>query len=136
MAFFSSHATPIWSLLPTLLGALDPWVPHRPHRDYHQDQPELIDTNTEICVAETGQRTAFLEMLMAEIAGMRQVIRDYERDTDSLRQRLNTALAQCIVLRAIVEIMEKRVAFLQERLSLPDGEDAGVGTPRSRGAAR
>ena len=54
-------------------------------------------------------------MLMTEIAAMRRLIKEYESDIELLRERLNTALSQSLVLRATVEIMEKRVAFLKDR---------------------
>src|ERR1700748_3777269 len=97
---FSSHAIPIWSAMASLL---DDRTPHRSNKQ----EPARADpaaTSADVWATETGQRTAFLEMLMAEIAGMRRVIKAYEIDTDSLRQRLNAAVTQSLVLQATVEI--------------------------------
>jgi hypothetical protein len=54
-------------------------------------------------------------MLLAEIAVMRQVIKEREIDADRLRRSLNTASEQSLVLRATVEILEKQVAFFKDR---------------------
>jgi hypothetical protein len=115
------HATLIWVVLVGLFSALGAWLIRRPHSGA-MVKPVGVDTSPEIWLTETGQRTEFRTMLMKEIAGMRQVIKEYEVDTEVLRQRLNAALAQSLVLRATVEIMEKRVAFLKDRQVVQDHE--------------
>ena len=67
---------------------------------------------------ETEERAAFRTMLMAEISSLRQTVRQQDADKDVLRQCLNTALAQTLILRATVEIMEQRVAFNHQRRRL------------------
>jgi hypothetical protein len=114
LVFFSTHVTSVWAALSSLVGCLGAWLLCRPHEDARVE-PVPVHTSTEICPTELGQRTVFRDMLMDEIAAMRQVIKEREIDADALRQSLNAALEQSLVLRATVEIMEKRVAFLKDR---------------------
>jgi hypothetical protein len=51
---------------------------------------------------------------MADIASMRPSMKDYNVENEMVRERLNTAVAQTLVLRATVEIMEKRLASCKE----------------------
>ena len=46
---------------------------------------------------------------------MRQSIKEYNAESETVRERLNIAVAQTLVLRATIEIMEKRVASCKER---------------------
>jgi hypothetical protein len=131
LIFFSQTAAPIWVVLASLLSGLGVWLLGRQRKDTTV-KPTGVDTSPAIWLAETGQRTEFRSMLMKEIAGMRQVIKEYEVDTEILRQRLNTALAQSLVLRATVEIMEKRVAFLRDRQAL---HEQGASVPARDGKA-
>jgi hypothetical protein len=119
LIFFSQHSPSIWIAICGLFGGPWAWLRGRPHQDTPPDAVRL-DTSAAIWADEPGQRTAFRTMLMTEIAGMRLVIKEYEIDTGILRQRLNAALAQSLVLRATVEIMEKRVAFLKDRQATHD----------------
>jgi hypothetical protein len=102
------------------LGA---WLLCRPHEDATVE-PDRIEKNADLCSTETGQRTAFCAMLLSEMAAMRQVARERETDTDVLRQSLNAALEQSLVLRATVEILEKRLALLRDRRVPHDHEVA------------
>jgi hypothetical protein len=130
LAFLIEHATPIWVVLASLVSGLGAWLIRRPRRAATAKSTG-VDTSPGIWLTETGQRTEFRTMLMKEIAGMRQVIKEYEVDTEVLRQRLNAALAQSLVLRATVEIMEKRVAFLKDRQAMHDHETT-VAAQKSR----
>lgn len=114
LAFFSAHATSVWAALSNLVSGLGAWLFCRTHEDARVE-PDPVVTSTDICSTEMGQRAAFRAMLMEEIAAMRLVIKERETDADTLRQSLNMALEQSLVLRATVEMLEKRVAFLKDR---------------------
>lgn len=75
----------------------------------------------EASAAETAERAAFRATLMAELSGMRTLIKECEADKDALRDRLNTTEAQVLVLKASNEIMEKWVAFFRDGIS-PQGQ--------------
>ena len=64
-------------------------------------------TNAELSATENGERAAFRDSLIAEIAVMRQSIKEYSAESETVRKRLNTAVAQTLVLKATIEIMEK-----------------------------
>jgi hypothetical protein len=51
---------------------------------------------------------------MDELSGLRAQIKECETDKNALRERLNTAEAEIMVLKASNEIMEKWVAFFRD----------------------
>jgi hypothetical protein len=65
--------------------------------------------------AEAVERAAFRSSLVAEVAEMRQMIKECETDKDTLRQRLSATEGQILILKASNEIMERWVAFFNER---------------------
>lgn len=67
---------------------------------------------------ETAERTAFRATLMAEISSLRQLIKECEIEKVSIRERVNRAEEQILVLNASNEIMEKWVAFFKDRNDL------------------
>lgn len=77
----------------------------------------------EASASETAERAAFRASLMGELSGMRTMIKECEADRDSLRERLNAAEAQILVLKASNEIMEKWVAFFRDGVA-PKGSPA------------
>jgi hypothetical protein len=112
--FFSGRATPAWAALSSVLSGLGAWMLSRRNIDALIERAR-IEANAEVSSSETEERTAFRTALMTEIAIMRQLIKDCEADKDVLRERLNAAMEQSLILRATVDIMEKRVAFSRER---------------------
>jgi IS1 family transposase len=110
---FSEQATPIWAVLSSLVGGIGAWLLGRRNIDAAVERVR-IETNAEMSATETEERTAFHAMLMAEVTVMRQLMKECEADQETLRERLNTAMAQSLILRATVEIMEERVAFFKE----------------------
>ena len=77
-----------------------------------------IETHAELSAAEAKERIAFRATLVTEIMSMRQLLKECDANRELLRQRLNTAMAQSLVLRATVEIMEKRVALGRDHRTL------------------
>ena len=123
------YAKSVWTRLSAPLRDFRAWLLHRLLKPV-TTTPVRIDTGADIRAIETRQRSEFRTMLMSEISGMRQVIKEHEADTESLRHRLNTTLAQALVLRATVEIMEKRVAFLKDRQAI---QHQGISFPNRGG---
>src|SRR4051812_17011854 len=64
---------------------------------------------------EADERAIFRTSLIAEIGEMRQLIRECEIDKETLRQRLSATEGQILILKASNEIMERWVAFFNER---------------------
>lgn len=78
--------------------------------------------------AEAVERAAFRTSLMSEVSEMRQMMKECETDKEVLRQRLNATEGQILVLKASNEIMERWVAFFNERDVSPD-QAAGTEPP-------
>jgi hypothetical protein len=112
--FFSDCDSPMWAVLLSLLSGVGAWLLGRRNMANLFEQLQ-VGANTELSAAENGERAAFRDLLMAEIASMRQSIKEYNAESETVRERLNTAVAQTLVLRATIEIMEKRVASCKER---------------------
>lgn len=69
---------------------------------------------TEVSTAEVAERAAFRATLMAEVSAMRVLMKDCETDKYMLRDRLNAAEAQILILKASNEIMERWVTFFKD----------------------
>ncbi len=87
-----------------------------------------LRTSAETMAAEVTERAAFRAALMEEIGVVRTMMKECENDREALRERVATAEAQILVLKASNEIMEKWVAFFR------DG--AGPHTPSNRATER
>jgi len=73
-----------------------------------------IHTIADAAAAEASERALFRTSLMAEMSIVRGLIKECETDRDALRQRLNVAEGQILILKASNEIMEKWVAFFRD----------------------
>jgi hypothetical protein len=113
--FFSDcSSSPIWAALLSVVSGIGAWLLGR------RSAAKLVEqlragTNAELSAAENGERAAFRDLLIAEIAAMRQSIKEYSAESETVRDRLNTAVAQTLVLRATIEIMERKVAACKEQ---------------------
>jgi hypothetical protein len=112
--FFSDCNSPMWAVLLSVLSGIGAWLLGRRNMANLIEQLQ-VGANAESSADENGERAAFRDLLMAEIATMRQSIKIYSAENETVRERLNTAVAQTLVLRATIEIMEKRVASCKER---------------------
>jgi L-rhamnose isomerase len=117
LEFLSEYMGPIWAALSTGVGGIAAWVLSRRNIDSVIERVR-IETHAELSASEAEERIAFRATLMAEMMSMRQLLKDCNTDKETLRQRLNTAMAQSLVLRATVEIMEKRVTLGRDRRAL------------------
>jgi hypothetical protein len=114
--FFSELPTPIWIALSGALSAIGAWFVSvsRINASIEQARIKLV---TEVLSDETEQRAAFRATLIAEVAGLRGLIKDCETEKEALHERVNRAEGQIIVLKASNEIMERWETFFKERSS-------------------
>lgn len=122
-AFLSEHATSVWAGLSSIVSGIGAWLLSQWNINAAVERAH-IETGAEISAVETAERTAFRALLMTEVASMRQLIKECEADKETLRERLNVVMAQSLILRATVEIMERRVTLRKEgtgNISTPTG---------------
>jgi hypothetical protein len=141
--FFSSCSSPMWAVLLSALSGIGAWLLGRRNMATLIEQLQ-VGANAQLSAAERGERAAFRDSLIAEISAMRQSIKENNAESETVRDRLNTAVAQTLVLRATIEIMEKKVAFCRERHVVRDqwepakpglGSQDVTSRPLCRGAA-
>jgi hypothetical protein len=125
--FFSQHTSPVWAALSSIISGIGAWLLSRRNISAMIERAR-IESSVEVSASETEERTAFRAMLMTEVTIMRQLVKECDADNETLRERLNTAMAQSLILRATVEIMEKRVAFGRQRQALGGESEPGGNT--------
>jgi hypothetical protein len=96
----------MWAVLLSVVSGVGAWLLGRRNMANLTEQLRF-GTNAELSATENGERAAFRDSLIAEIAVMRQSIKEYSAESETVRKRLNTAVAQTLVLKATIEIMEK-----------------------------
>jgi hypothetical protein len=116
--FFSDCSSPMWAVLLSVVSGIGAWLLGRRNMANLIEQLH-VGINAELSATECGERAAFRDLLMAEIAAMRQSIKEDNAESETVRERLNTAVAQTLVLRATIEIMEKKVTLCKERHAPP-----------------
>ncbi|HEY4044694.1 MAG TPA: hypothetical protein VGM32_23015 [Rhodopila sp.] len=114
MVFLADHATPIWAVLSASASGIGAWLLSLRNISATVERSRMA-MSAEMLNAEAAERTAFRAALMTEVSEMRQIIKAAEIEKESLRQRLNAADAQILVLKASNEIMERWIAFFNER---------------------
>jgi hypothetical protein len=115
--FLSEYKAPVWAALSSVVGGIGAWVLSQRNINAVIERAR-IETHAALSAAEAAERTAFRTTLMTETMSMRQLLKECDADKEMLRQRLNTAMAQSLILRAAIEIMEKRVALGRDRHTL------------------
>lgn len=110
--YISDHSTAVWSAFSAGLSGLGAWFVSIARNNASLERAR-IKISAEASVSEAAERAAFRATLMAEIAEMRQIIKECETERNLLRERLNAAEGQILVLRASNEIMERWVAFFK-----------------------
>lgn len=131
LPFLIEHATAIWAALAAALSGLGAWLLSLRNISVTLERARLA-MNADLSKAEAEERAAFRTSLMSEVSEMRRVIKECEADRETLRQRLYTAEGQILVLKASNEIMERWVAFFNERGLSPEGlvhTDRSFGQP-------
>lgn len=114
LIFFSDHAAPLWAVLAAGISGLGAWLINMRNISSTVERTR-ISISADVANAEVVERAAFRTSLMSEISEMRKLIKECEGDKETLRQRLNAAEGQILVLKASNEIMERWVAFFNER---------------------
>jgi hypothetical protein len=114
LVFVSDHAASIWAVFAAAMSGLGAWLLSL-RRISATVERTRIAMRADISNAEAGERAAFRTALMTEVSEMRQLMKESEAEKESLRQRLNAADGQILVLKASNEIMERWIAFFNER---------------------
>jgi len=116
ITFLAEHSTAVWALLSGLLSGMGGFLIRFRSINASVERTRL-KAAADAAAAEQAERAAFRATLLAEITAMRQLIKECEIDRDSLRERLASAEAQILVLKASNEIMEKWVTFFRDGVS-------------------
>ena len=114
LGFLTEHETPIWALLAAGISGLGAWLLSLRNISATVERTRLA-MRADLSNAEAVERAAFRTALMTEISEMRRAMKESEAEKEGLRQRLNVADGQILVLKASNEIMERWIAFYNER---------------------
>jgi hypothetical protein len=119
LAFLNDHQTSIWAIFAAGVSGLSAWVLSLRNIAATVERTRL-SLAADVSRAEAAERAAFRTALMAEVSEMRQLMKESETEKEGLRQRLNAADGQILVLKASNEIMERWIAFFNERAASSD----------------
>jgi transposase len=127
LTFLSKFPTPIWIALSGIVSGIGTWIVsiRKINASIEQARIKMI---AGAASEESAERAAFRTTLMAEISSLRQMIKECETEKVSIRERVNRAEEQILVLNASNEIMEKWVAFFKDRNDM-DGRSFTKATP-------
>jgi hypothetical protein len=117
--FLSEHSTQAWAVASASISALGAWLLSLRNASASIERAKIKMT-AEASAAEVAERAAFRATLMTEVTAMRLLIKECESDKFILRDRLNTAEGQILILKASNEIMERWVTFFKDR-NAPSG---------------
>jgi hypothetical protein len=120
MVFLTDHATAIWAAIAAGMSGLSTWLLSLRNINATVERTRIA-MGADVSHAEAVERAAFRTALMTEVSEMRQLMKECDSEKQILRQRLNTADGQILVLKATNEIMERWIAFFNERGTLVDG---------------
>ena len=113
LAFLAEHSTALWGALSGTASGLGVFL-LSVWRIRASVERARIQLMADAAATEAAERAAFRTSLMEEIADLRVQVKACELDKNQLRERLNTAEAEILVLKASNEIMEKWVAFFRD----------------------
>jgi hypothetical protein len=113
LAFLAEHSAAIWGALSGVAGGIGMFLVSfwKVSASFERARLKMA---SDASSAETAERAAFRASLMDELSGLRAQIKECETDKNALRERLNNAEAEIMVLKASNEIMEKWVAFFRD----------------------
>jgi hypothetical protein len=116
LAFLTEHSTAIWGAVSGVAGGIGMFLVSfwKVSASFERARLKMA---SDAAAAETAERAAFRASLMGELSGLRAQIRECETDKNALRERLNNAEAEILVLKASNEIMEKWVAFFRDGIA-------------------
>ena len=116
LAFLAEHSTAIWGAVSGVVSGVGMFLVSFWKVSTSVERARM-KAMADAAAAETAERAAFRASLMEELAGLRAQIKACEADKNQLRDRLNNAEAEILVLKASNEIMEKWVAFFRDGIS-------------------
>ena len=125
LAFLAEHSTAVWGAASGAVSGIGMFLISFWKISASVERARM-KTTADAAAAETAERTAFRASLMDELAGLRAQIKACEADKNQLRERLNNAEAEILVLKASNEIMEKWVAFFRDGISPQASSTASV----------
>jgi hypothetical protein len=113
-ALLSEPPTPVWVALSSAVSGIGAWFVsiRKVNASIERARIKMI---SDASSGETAERAAFRATLMTEISALRQLVKECETEKDTIRERVNRAEEQILVLNASNEIMEKWIAFFKER---------------------
>ena len=113
LAFLAEHSAAIWGAVSGVAGGIGMFLVSfwKVSAAFERAKLKMV---SDASSAEAAERAAFRASLMDELSGLRAQIKECETDKDTLRDRLNNAEAEILVLKASNEIMEKWVAFFRD----------------------
>jgi hypothetical protein len=119
LTFISEIPTPVSVALSGVASGLGTWIISIRKISASIERARLkmvADAST----GENTERAAFRAALMAEVSALRQLVKECENEKVSIRERVNRAEEQILVLNASNEIMEKWVTFFKDRQESDD----------------
>jgi hypothetical protein len=119
LLFLADHTTSIGALAAAGISGIGAWLLSLRNISATVERTRIAITADE-SKAEVVARAAFRSSLIEELAKMRELIKECETDRDTLRLRLSATEGQILVLKASNEIMERWIAFFNERGLLLD----------------
>jgi predicted kinase len=116
LAFLAQHSTAAWGAISGAASGIGMFLLsfRRVSASVERARMKMI---ADAAATETVERAAFRASLMDELAGLRAQVKACEADKNQLRERLNNAEAEILVLKASNEIMEKWVTFFRDGVS-------------------
>jgi septal ring factor EnvC (AmiA/AmiB activator) len=128
LAFLAEHSTALWGAISAAASTAGMcFISFR--KVSASVERTRMKMTADAAEAERAERSAFRASLVAEIAGLRAQVKACEADKNQLRERLNNAEAEILVLKASNEIMEKWVTFFRDGVS-PQASPLAVVTRR------
>ena len=116
LAFLAEHSTALWGVISGATSGVGMFFISFRKVSASVERARMKMVADAVAV-ETAERAAFRASLMDELAELRGQIKACEADKDQLRDRLNNAEAEILVLKASNEIMEKWVTFFRDGVS-------------------
>jgi hypothetical protein len=114
MVFLNDHQASLGAVVAARISGLGAWLLSLRNINATVERTRIAMA-ADVSNAEAAERAAFRTALMTEISEMRQLVKECETEKESLRLRLNAADGQILVLKASNEIMERWIAFFNER---------------------
>ncbi len=126
LSVFSNVPASVWAAASGALSGVGAWVVGfwKINASIERARMKMV---AEAAVSEGAERAAFRESLMSELTGLRAMLKECGEEKEALRERVNSAEGQILVLKASNEIMTRWVTFFKDRTT--SEARAGVHSP-------